>query len=69
MDETVATPSAAPPTMPDRIAAEKIATEYHWPARLGTFDPWARFADWIAPPEPQARNRTVAGSHEADRAR
>jgi hypothetical protein len=52
MDENAAAPGAPSPTTPERLAADKIATEYHWPARLGTFDGWARFSDWTAPPEP-----------------
>jgi hypothetical protein len=58
MDETgAATPGAPPPSTPDAIAGDKIATEYHWPARLGTFDGWARFADYGIPPEPPAHKR------------
>ena len=52
-----ATPSATPASTPEAIAADKLATEYHWPARLGTFEGWARFADRGMPPEPPAQRR------------
>ena len=58
MDETdAATPNVMPPNTPDAIAADKLATQFHWPARLGTFDGWARFADCGMPPEPPAQKR------------
>ena len=57
MDETVIPPTATPPAAPEAVPAEKLATEYHWPGRLGTFNSWARFADCTMPPEPPARER------------
>jgi hypothetical protein len=59
MDETATPLSAPPPTLPEPLEAEKLATEYHWPANLGTFDGWDRFASWTAPPEPPARLRKL----------
>ena len=59
MDETVTASGATSPTRPEPLAAEKLATEYHWPANLGTFDGWARFSGWTAPPEPPARLREL----------
>jgi len=57
MDETRAARPSASRRTPEPIAADKLATEYHWPARLGTFEGWARFADRGMPPEPPAQRR------------
>jgi hypothetical protein len=57
MDENVSAPSTTPPAPPKAIAADKLAAEYRWPGRLGTFDGWARFAVSAVPPEPPAMSR------------